>query len=307
MKAKAKPLLLLYVIAVIDSIVVPVLADGAGNQARDVVRSAVESQRSGGPFDTKRILHEGTNAVPYLLPYLKDPDNSTREKMAVVLGEIPDARAVLPLASMLQDNDSNVRRRAINALHKINRAHQIEGQQTIGSLLSSLIDYGRKADEDSFKAVLILGQLAGKESIPEVKRLRDEAASLAHNGGGPAVVAERTENACLKALAKLGDSQARNEVARLLESSDPTVRVRGIDVVQYVGKDMADALVPLLRDERDALDVSPSMQGNYFLRVCDVAADALRLIKQPHLELRDQVRYTKAQREMIARTGSLDK
>ena len=306
MKATVKPLLLFFIVA-IDSIVVPVLADSASNQARDVVRSAVESQRSGGQFDTKRILREGTNAVPYLLPYLKDPDDSTRENVAVVLGEMPDARAVPPLLSMLQDNDSNVRRRAINALYKINRAQQIEGQQAIGILLSSLMDYARKADQDSYLAVLILGQLAGKESIPEVKQLRDESASLAHSGGGPAVVAARTENACLKTLAKLGDLQARNEVARLLDSSDPKVRVRGIEVVQYVGENMADALVPLLQDERDVLDVSPSMQGNYFLRVCDVAANALRLIKQPHLDIRSQVRYTKEQREMIARTGSLEK
>lgn len=307
MKAIVKSLLVLCVITVIECIDVPVLADSAGNQERGVVRDLVESQRSGGLFDTKRILREGTNAVPYLLPYLKDLDGSIRENVAIVLGEIADARAVLPLASMLQDHDSNVRRRALNAIHKINRTHQIKDQQTIAPLRSSLIAYAWKGDEDSFVAVLILGQLAGRECLPELNRLRDEATSLTKNGGGSAVVAMRTENACLKALAKLGDSRTRKEVAGLLESSDPKVRVRGIDVVQYVGKDMAAALVPLLQDERDALDVSPSMQGNYFLRVCDIAANALRLIKQPHLELRDQVRYTKEQREMLARTGSLEK
>ena len=96
--------------------------------------------------DTKIILHEGTNAIPYLLPYLKAPDNSTQENVAIVLGEIRDARAVLPLASMLQADDSNARKWALNAIHKINRAHQIQDRETIGILLLSLVAYGRKAD-----------------------------------------------------------------------------------------------------------------------------------------------------------------
>ena len=236
----------------------------------------------------KAILEQGTNAVPDIIPYLADSDAATRENAAILLGILGDARAIPPLVKALMDQDRNVRRRSIMALEKITTAGPVRIDE---AELAGLVQCARGIDEQAHRAILILGRVAGPEYIPIVKEIFEDATSQVAQGGGIAVIGNRKTDACLKALARLGDPEAHNRVRLLLQSPSAGDRAQGIEIVSFVGKAMTDELIPLLTDQRDAADISPSMAGDYFLRVCDLAADAIREVYPVEMDSQKRTRY----------------
>jgi len=67
-----------------------------------------------GPPDISEL--ENARDVSGLIKALRHQEPYTREKAAIALGRIRDARAVDPLCTALEDGDSDVRRGAANAL-----------------------------------------------------------------------------------------------------------------------------------------------------------------------------------------------
>lgn len=237
----------------------------------------------------KAIMEQGAHAVPFIMPYLQDDNAWTRENAAILLGCLGDARAIPPLVKVLMDQDRNVRRRSIVALEKITTAGPVRIDE---AEMAGLVQCARGADDQAHLAILILGRVAGPEYIPIVKEIFEDATSQVAAGGGMAVIGNRKTDACFKALARLGDPEARNRVRLLLQSQSAGDRAQGIEIVSYVGKAMTDELIPLLTDQRDAADLWPSMPGTYFLRVCDLAADAIREVYPLEMDSQKRTRYT---------------
>ena len=237
----------------------------------------------------KAIMEQGAHAVPFIMPYLQDDNAWTRENAAILLGCLGDARAIPPLVKALMDQDRNVRRRSIVALDKITTTGPVRIDE---AEMAGLVQCARGADDQAHLAILILGRVAGPEYIPIVKEIFEDATSQVAAGGGMAVIGNRKTDACFKALARLGDPEARNRVRLLLQSQSAGDRAQGIEIVSYVGKAMTDELIPLLTDQRDAADLWPSMPGTYFLRVCDLAADAIREVYPLEMDSQKRTRYT---------------
>ncbi len=263
-------------------------ADDRLNDGEDLRQVVANNIHVGDGLSMKAIMEPGTNAVPYIIPYLEDSDAATRESAAILLGCLGDARAIPPLVKALMDQDRNVRRRSIVALDKITTAGPVRIDE---AEMAGLVQCARGVDDQAHLAIMILGRVAGPEYIPIVKEIFEGATSQVAAGGGMAVIGNRKTDACLKALARLGDLEARNRVRLLLQSQSAGDRAQGIEIVSYVGKAMTDELIPLLTDQRDAADISPSMAGDYFLRVCDLAADAIREVYPVEMESQKRTRY----------------
>ncbi len=268
-----------------------VCADGESQQQGQEIKVEMERMRLANNIAGRmaELVKKGTNAVPAVIPFLDDGDVSMRENAAIILGGVRDPRAVRPLIDTLQDKDPNVRRRAITSLYKI-----VEYAQTsiVDEQLASLVQYGKGADENAYLAILIIGKVVGKSGLSVVKELGEQATDQIASDGGMAVINKRKQEACLRVLADLGDEDARGQVRQLLSSQSPEDQAKGIEVVAYVGEEMGGELVPLLSDKQNALDISPSKAGDYFLRVCDLAADVLRDIYHVDLETQKRTRYS---------------
>jgi len=268
-----------------------VRANNGSHQEGLAIDVKMEKMRSGSSTAAwmAEIVKEGTNAVPDVIPFLEDRSASMRENAAIILGSLRDPRAVRPLVGSLDDEDANVRRRAMTSLHEIadyNLSAITDDQ------LPAFVRYGKGTDESADLAISIIGTIAGQDGIPIVKEICESATSQIASGGGMAIIGKRKKEACLRVLARLGDQDARNRVRQLLTSQSPKDRAQGIEVVSYVGEDMVDELGPLLSDKRDAADISPSKAGDYFLRVCDLAADVIRDVFHVELDTQKHSRYT---------------
>jgi hypothetical protein len=84
--------------------------------------------------------------------------------------------------------------------------------------------------------------------------------------------------ACLKALLRLRDITAQEEVRTLLRSTRVDDRAKGIECVSWAESTVhVSDVVPLLSDKRNAVNIAPSFHDgySYYLRVCDLAVYAL--------------------------------
>lgn len=86
---------------------------------------------------------------------------------------------------------------------------------------------------------------------------------------------EKDENAlhaASLALARLGDSTARQEVIARLHQWETKERVNALKDLPYVSdRSLLRQILPLLDDTCDAINMGRSHGPSYFLRVCDVA------------------------------------
>ena len=79
----------------------------------------IEEVRAGNEERVSELIKIGTEAVPILIPYMEDENPLVREDVIIVIGEIGAAQAVPEICVHLEDSDSNVRRRAIDVLSKL--------------------------------------------------------------------------------------------------------------------------------------------------------------------------------------------
>ena len=181
-------------------------------------------------------------------------------------------------AALLKSQDMNARRRAINEMFSM--SPQVSEMAGDSSVADSLIDYAQKWDENSYKAVLLLGRMDAEQSKAMLRSLLSESRGIVGPMDDRYILAPRMQLACLKALLRLKDDEARKEVVSLLSSSNVESCVKGIECVSFAAdKTLIPNLLALLDDKRDAVNIAPS-GANYFIRVCDLAMNAIASISQ---------------------------
>lgn len=128
----------------------------------------------------------------------------------------------------------------------------------------------------SDEAVLLLGRLGDKSSVPFLKARRSEAEQMARRRTDHRIqLARRVRRACLKALLRLQDEDAIREVRSLFGSDEVEDRVQAIECLVYAEtKALVPLLVPLLDDKRNAVEKGVAGSG-ICDRVCDLAVNAL--------------------------------
>lgn len=212
-----------------------------------------------------------TDTVAEQLAALKDEDWAVREEAAMILGSLRDARAVIPLVSMLRDGDRSVREAAKGALAAIGEPSvpalglclsdpQLEVQEAASSILASIADervlaplidsLGNRDWIVRMHAAKALGRIGNSSSVAslipllqdKVKAVREETATtLAAIGTAavPALLDALTHAEWLvrlHAVEALGKMRSPEAVEPLLSVlfNDPDTAVRE-DTVRALG------------------------------------------------------------------------
>lgn len=173
-----------------------------------------------------------------------------------------------------ESEDRNERRKAMDDAYS---AVVSEGKAVLpGEAISCFRLHANRWEENSDKAILALGLLDDKMSMPLIRSVWMECGQMAKNPlDDRLVLLPRIRKACVMALFKMEDAQATAEVGRLLTSNDPMEIAEGIGCVAYSGNaHFCHRLTELLADDRNAVNVAPS-GAFYWLRICDLAANAL--------------------------------
>jgi HEAT repeat protein len=188
-----------------------------------LIREAVTALKQ-DPDITRRL---GRRAVGPLLGALKGPDKDVREKAALVLGELKDARAVDGLIAALADAEAEVRWRAAAALGQIGDARAVV----------PLVDALRDAQESVRSAALhALERMKGADVLSHLMGL------LRPTEPGP------VRAAAVEALGELPAAEAGDALLAALR--DPEEEVRQAAAVALGRRKEARAVEPL----RQALD-----------------------------------------------------
>lgn len=105
------------------------------------------------------------------------------------------------------------------------------------------------------EAILELGKQGKRGAIPELKKIRDDNKNKAFGS---------ISSCAQMALAKLGDSEAMNEILAELQSDDPMSQDHAIKKLAYIANNEAmEVLVNLLEDNkpRKMKGYDPNMRG----------------------------------------------
>ena len=256
------------------------------------VEEVISLIRAGDLSKASVLRRMGEEVLPELIDYADDHDPNVRYAVAMALGEIPDGRAVGVLIDRLNDPDFNVRRCAIDGLHGYPR--EILRSRQSAEMFEAFREYLGRWDQHSYKAALLISDLADTASMAALRGVLEEAEGIDSTSDPRTVMVPSMKSACLKALVGLGEAEAVDTARMLLRANDVTGIVLGIDCFVYSGKEefIADVL-SLLDDKRDAVNISPS-GGEYYLRVRDLALNALMDLSevQPSFVVQHGARYS---------------
>lgn len=149
------------------------------------------------------------DAVPHLIPLLKNEHADVRVYTALTLGNLKDARAVPALVGLLHDDDANVRFHAIEALGRI-------GARDAALPLARVLE--ERDPFLAFAAIDALGAIGERSLAPAIQ------AALSDDILAPSAVG---------ALATLGNEQSASAIARVLAADGvaPALACNAIDSI----------------------------------------------------------------------------
>lgn len=232
------------------------------------VDQAFAAMRSGDLAPSSSLEDAGPAIIPAVVPYLIDADEDVRRHAVTLLGLTRSADAAPHLAAALSDRSDDVARRASTALYEIG-SDAVRDPSVSQALAASVL-----GGNDTGGAILLLGYVAGEDSIAALNRLREREAGQSTEvfPWSPIVPVPFAADV---ALTRLGDEAAR---ARLLA----TIREGDFDALSfllYALRDIEDRNVlsaladATLADERPAQGDTPS-GAHLGIRLVDVAAAA---------------------------------
>lgn len=136
------------------------------------LRGALESSDRGQRMETiEQIIDGGSErVVPMLVELLQDVDNArSRQRIVAMLGQLGDARAVTPLADLLDDADPGLRKVAAWALGQIGDAGAVD------ALLAQL---ERESNPQAAGAIILsLARIGDLKALPALSRFIDDPSS----------------------------------------------------------------------------------------------------------------------------------
>lgn len=263
----------------------------ADNDLKKQIEKVVAQIREGDFSKGVAFRSMGRQAIPILIEYADDHNPHVRDIVTLVLGESADERAIPTLVERLMlDDNPNVWRRAINGLRR--HPPQTLKVHCPDRLLQALEAHLRRWGGTSPEAALLIGDLGGNPQMHALRRILKESQSIRGDMDVRTHLVPKMKDACLKALFKLGDKDATEEVRASFERDDVPGIVFAVEAVVYAGKkEYTKNLMRLLDDSRDAVRPSPGW-GSY-LRVQDIAINAIVQLSgiKPSFPLRKLTRY----------------
>lgn len=250
--------------------------------------------REDGRAETARRLGEARDAaaVPYLAPFLKDPDPEVRAACAWALGQIGDASLVMDLRiRMEKEPDPAVRRALADALARLGDPTAV---RTLAERVEDADPAVRVAAVRALAAVRGDAARAGlaKALANPHAEVRNTARAALIEAGPPAFdallrAARRTRNekvhvAVAEVLAADGTARAVPALLALVGATDDAdaarqVHATAVRALAALGEEAAPAILAAARDHREPGDVykDPHAWSEAPISVRRAAAEAL--------------------------------
>jgi HEAT repeat protein/3',5'-cyclic AMP phosphodiesterase CpdA len=193
-------------------------------------------------------ITKSEKAIPELVKALNDEDSDVRRRAAEALGKIGSDAAIEELVKALNDEDSDVRRRAAEALGKIGsdaaieelvKALNHENSSVRRSVANALLNIGSDA------AIEALVKALNHEDFYVRKRVTDALGNIGSDAAIPGLVkALNDENSSVrsraaKALSNIGSDAAIPGLVKALNQEDYDVRMIAANALGKIGSDAA--------------------------------------------------------------------
>ena len=164
----------------------------------------------------KPALKELVNTLNNLEP----AEDILRPEIAFLLGRFEDKEAIPALIALLENDNSYIRRNAVDSLGRI------RGKEAVPGLIAKLSDEDESVREACVSA---LGEIRGYEATDALlERLKDENES------------EGVKLAAIQALAQIKDSRTSQELLKQLKNSpDPFYKNEVVDSLVNIGNKQA--------------------------------------------------------------------
>ena len=154
------------------------------------------------------------SSVKFLLRAIRDADWWVRSRAADALGKIGGPKVIGSALELVSDKDEEVRRTAIEILN------QTKDERAVSYLIEATKDKDWWVSE---RAVDALGDMGSKKAVPRlIEMLTTNPKST------PTVV---------RALGKIGDAAATEEVMRALDRSETDIRIEGMSALARLADD----------------------------------------------------------------------
>jgi hypothetical protein len=245
--------------------------------------------------------------------FLGDPDQFIRRRITSALTNAKNPEAIPLLLSQLQDEEADLRRSAFIGLALFPRA--VLFQRCTAESIEAIYRHACRWEDRCDDAFKIVGDWGDPAWVPRLREQKDKAAhalflkeTLPHPPPNifyaPAIV-----QACWMAMVKLDDAEATEQLRLMAFTPEILPRVFTIKCLEYLGrkdKDLVSLLIPLLDDERDALNIALRPEVFYH-RINDLALIALIRIFGIESEISFQlvdfgpVQYTREQINEVLR------
>ncbi len=194
---------------------------------------------------------QGAAAIPELVQLLQHEENGVRTVAVIALGEIDHPEAIIALMGAAEEEEDGMV--AGTAVAKLERHAGRIGAARLIELLGRM-----KNSAAQGQLVLVIGQLASGKDTSILQ------------GFCTGRIDSDTVPACLAALARLGDEQARKDFANYLTTAR---NLRAFTLTEYIGQRwLLPFLGVLLRDQSPVQSLGDPPPGfPAMLRVCDKA------------------------------------
>lgn len=198
------------------------------------------------------LIKIGSPAVPGIIATLNDEHDDIRQATARMLGQIGDARAVVPLITLFRDRDWSVRRDAYQAIVKI-------GKPAARELLSALSHESEEIQWGAAGTLEALGWSPPRDQIGALYWIVKGDWHKCTEIGEPAVapligrLSHWDTNVCkeaIGALVRIG-KPAVDHLINTLGSSNPAVRMRAAQALGMIGDKRAEQPLRDLLSDKD--------------------------------------------------------
>jgi len=200
--------------------------------------------------------------VPEVARLLYDQDHEVRLLALMALGDTHTPEARQGIIKALRDQNINVRSTASRLILTNHDADDLP--QLAEEMAKTTDEFVRE------HIALAMGKIGGVNALTALMEQAKREIDL------------DAKHAIHVALVRLKEPDSQKRYIDRLKQDDPKLLARAVQDLEYIEDRMfLSYMVPLLDDERNALNVGPSMKKHY-IRVCDVVVNVLDVVlEQP--------------------------
>ena len=201
----------------------------------------------------------GPGVVPYVEPYLRNPDELVRLLAVDCIAAAGGPQAPALMIKALGDKNEQVRINAVNALHK---------QLPVGRTAELMAAFTMDQSRDGYvrqQIPMILGRMQAREYVDPLKaRIADSR--------------QEVKDGIIAGTSKMGDTDARSMFGGMLRDARGKRTAELIEFVKYLDEPwVIPLLVPALQRRDLAVDLS-THRTSLKRRDCDLAVDEVMRI-----------------------------